>query len=203
MDTSIDRWASVPPRQTELSPHLSAIRSFLYTFLPHMTDILQPLDRSCFGHAEILYRRQICRNFYAGLSPTKAHFFETYQSIRKEECSPQNHYRKGWRKCRLSKIDPDIALDKYKRHMNHDIITPEHPVQEESVIEPEVGNISTPQRLKRNSERKKRSIQRSIQRSDRVYPIQITKPSGLLGWLIRDRTHRFSGRTLDPTMGPK
>ena len=68
-----------------------------------MTDILQPLDRSCFGHAEILYRRQICRNFYAGLSPTKAHFFETYQSIRKEECSPQNHYRKGWRKCRLSK----------------------------------------------------------------------------------------------------
>ena len=59
-----------------------------------MTDILQPLDKSCFGHAKLLYRRQISHNFCAGLSPTKARFFETYMSIRKEAYSPKNYYRK-------------------------------------------------------------------------------------------------------------
>ena len=57
-------------------------------YLPsHMTNILQPLDRSCFGHAKILFRRRISNNFCAGLSPTKAHFFETYMNIRKEAYS--------------------------------------------------------------------------------------------------------------------
>ena len=113
-----------------------------------MTNILQPLDRSCFGHAKILYRRQISHNFCAGLSPTKARFFETYMSIRKEAYSPKTIIG-GWKRCGLLENNPEVALSEYRRQMHHDILMPEDPVQEESVIEPEVGKFSTPEHPKK------------------------------------------------------
>ena len=56
-------------------------------FPSYMSTIFQPLDRYCFSHAKILSRRQISHIFCDGLSPTKAHFFETYMNIRKEAYS--------------------------------------------------------------------------------------------------------------------
>ena len=123
-------------------------------FPSHMTNILQPLDRSCFGHAKILYRRQISHNFCAGLSPTKARFFETYMSIRKETYSPKTIIG-SWKRCGLLENNPEVALGEYRRQMHHDILMPEDPMQEESVIEPEVGKISTPEHPKKNVEREK------------------------------------------------
>ena len=113
-------------------------------FLSHMTNILQPLDRSCFGHAKILFRRRISNNFCAGLSPTKAHFFETYMNIRKEAYSSKTIIG-GWKRCGLLENNPNVALSEYRRQMHHDVVMPEDLVQKESVIEPEVGNISTPE----------------------------------------------------------
>ena len=114
-------------------------------YLPsHMTNILQPLDRSCFGHAKILFRRRISNNFCAGLSPTKAHFFETYMNIRKEAYSSKTIIG-GWRRCGLLENNSNVALSEYRRQMHHDVVMPEDLVQKESVIEPEVGNISTPE----------------------------------------------------------
>ena len=112
-------------------------------FPSHMTNILQSLDRSCFSHAKIFFRRQVPHNFYAGLSPTKAHFFETYMNIRKEAYSSKTIIG-GWRRCGLLENNPDIALNGYRRQMHHDIVTPEDPMQKKSVVEPEVGKISTP-----------------------------------------------------------
>ena len=109
-----------------------------------MTNILQPLDRSCFGHAKILFRRRISHNFCTGLSPTKAHFFETYMNIRKEAYSSKTIIG-GWRRCGLLENNPNVALSEYRRQMHHDVVMPEDLVQKESVIEPEVGNISTPE----------------------------------------------------------
>ena len=106
-------------------------------FPAYMTNILQPLDRSCFGHAKILFRRQIFHNFCAGLSPTKTPFFGTYMSIRKEAYSSKTIIG-GWRRCGLLENYPDVALCEYRRQMHHDISTPENSVQEESVIVPEV-----------------------------------------------------------------
>jgi len=40
--------------------------------------------------------------------------------------------------------DSDVALGEYKREMHHDLVTPEDPMQEESVIEPEMGNLFAP-----------------------------------------------------------
>ena len=36
-------------------------------------------------------------------------------------------------------------MSEYRKQMHHDVIMPEDLVQEESVIEPEVGNISFPE----------------------------------------------------------
>ena len=108
-----------------------------------MTNILQPLDRSCFGHAKILYRRQISHNFCAGLSPTKARFFETYMNIRKKAYSSKTIIG-GWRRCGLLENSPDVALNEYRRQMHHDVVTPKDPVQEKSEIEPEVSKNSIP-----------------------------------------------------------
>ena len=38
--------------------------------------------------------------------------------------------------------------------MHHDVVMPEDPVQEESVIEPEVGNISTPEPPEKHKKKK-------------------------------------------------
>ena len=122
-------------------------------FPSHMINILQPLDRSCFGHAKILFRRQISHNFCAGLSPTKARFFETYMNIR-EEAYSSKIIIEGWKRCGLLENNSGVALSEYKRQMHHDFVTPEDPVQEESVIEPEVGNISTPAPQKKLRKRK-------------------------------------------------
>ena len=122
-------------------------------FPSHMINILQPLDRSCFGHTKTLYRRQISHNFCAGLSPTKARFFETYMNIREEAYGPKIIIE-GWRRCGLLENNPDVALSEYRRQMHHDFVTPEDPVHEESVIEPEVGNISTPAPQKKLRKRK-------------------------------------------------
>ena len=123
-------------------------------YLPsHMINILQPLDRSCFGHAKILYRRQISHNFCARLSPTNAHFFETYMNIREEAYGPKIIIE-DWRTCGLLENNLDVALSEYRRQMHHDFVTPEDPVYEESVIEPEVGNISTPTPQKKLQKRK-------------------------------------------------
>ena len=93
-------------------------------YLPsHMTNILQPLDRSCFGHAKILFRRRISNNFCAGLSPTKAHFFETYMNIRKEAYSSKTIIG-GWRRCGLLENNPNVALSEYRRQMHHDVVMP-------------------------------------------------------------------------------
>ena len=102
-------------------------------FPSHMTNILQPLDRSCFGHAKLLYRRQISHNFCAGLSPTKARFFETYMNIRKKAYSSKTIIG-GWKKCGLLENSPDVALNEYRRQMHHDVVTPEDPVQEKSAM---------------------------------------------------------------------
>ena len=122
-------------------------------FPAHMTNIFQSLDRSCFGHAKILFRRQISYKFCAGLSPTKARFFETYMSIRKEAYSSKTIIG-GWRRCGLLENNPDVALCEYRRQMHHDIVTPEDPVQEESVIVPEVGRNSTPAPQTKRKKRK-------------------------------------------------
>ena len=122
-------------------------------FPSHMINILQHLDRSCFGHTKTLYRRQISHNFCAGLSPTKARFFETYMNIREEAYGPKIIIE-GWRRCGLLENNPDVALSEYRRQMHHDFVTPEDPVYEESVIEPEVGNISTPAPQKKLRKRK-------------------------------------------------
>jgi len=108
-----------------------------------MTNTLQPLDRSCFGHAKILFRRQIFHIFCAVLSPTKARFFGTYTSIRKEAYSSKT-IMESWRRCGLLENYPDVALCEYRRQMHHNIVTPENPVQEESVIVPEVEKDSIP-----------------------------------------------------------
>ena len=122
-------------------------------FPSHMIKILQPLDRSCFGHAKMLYGRQISHNFCAGLSPTKAHFFETYMSIKKEVYNSKTIIE-GWKRCGLLEDNPDVALSEYRRQMNHDIVTPEDHVQEGSVIDPGVENISTPAPRKKRRKRK-------------------------------------------------
>ena len=125
---------------------------FISLYFPsHMTNILQHLDRSCFGHAKILHRRQIFYNFCAGLSPTKAHFFETYINIRKEAYSFKTIIG-GWKRCGLFPNNPDVTLSEYGRQIHHGVITPEDPVQKESVIEPKVENIST-SALQKNTER--------------------------------------------------
>ena len=102
-------------------------------FPSHMTSILQPLNRSCFGHAKILYRRQISYNFCAGLSPTKARFFETNMNIRKKTYSSKTIIG-GWRRCGLLENSSDVALNEYRRQMHHDVVTPEDPVQEKSAM---------------------------------------------------------------------
>ena len=122
-----------------------------------MTNILQPLDRSCFGHAKILFRRRISHKFCAGLSPTKVRFFETSMNIRKESYSSKTIIG-GWRRCGLLENNPNFALSEYRRQMHHDVVMPEDLVQEESVIEPEVENISTPEPPK-NHKKKNESFE--------------------------------------------
>ena len=125
-------------------------------FPSYMANILQPHDRSCFCHAKVLFRRQISHSFGAGLSPTKAHFFETYMNIRKEAYSSKTIIE-GWRRFGLLENDPDVALSEYKRQMHHDTVMPDDSVQEESVIETEVGKLSTPAPQKKRRKRKKSS----------------------------------------------
>ena len=45
-------------------------------------------------------------------------------------------------------------MSKYRRQMHHDVVMPEDPVQEESVVEPEVGNISTPEPPEKHKKKK-------------------------------------------------
>ena len=59
-----------------------------------------------------------------------------------------------WKKCGLLENNSEVALDEYRRQMHHDIVMPEDPVQEESVIELGVGKFSTPEHPK-NVEREK------------------------------------------------
>jgi len=61
----------------------------------------------------------------------------------------------GWRRCGLLENDPDIALSEYKRQMHYDTVMPEDSVQEEPVIETEVGKLSTPAPQKKRRKRKK------------------------------------------------
>ena len=121
-------------------------------FPSHMNSVLQPLDRPCFDHATVPDRREIPHNFCVGLSPTQTRFFETYMGIRKEVYSSKTII-KGWRRCGLLENNPDVALDKYKRQIHHDSVTPEDPVQEESVIEPEEGEVSTIEPPKKRTKR--------------------------------------------------
>lgn len=52
-------------------------------YLPaHMSNVLQPLDRTCFGTAKQHYRRDVAYNFAEGLEPSKLQFFETYMRVR-------------------------------------------------------------------------------------------------------------------------
>ena len=60
----------------------------------------------------------------------------------------------GWRSCGLLEDNPYVALSEYKRQMHYNTVTPEDSVQEEPVIEPEVGNISTPAPQKKRRKRK-------------------------------------------------
>ena len=75
-------------------------------------------------------------------------------SIRKEAYSPKTIIG-SWKRCGLLENNPEVALGEYRRQMHHDILMPEDPMQEESVIEPEVGKISTPEHPKKNVEREK------------------------------------------------
>ena len=122
-------------------------------FPSQMNGILQPLDRPCFDHAAVLDSKEISLNICDRLSPTQARFFETYMGIRKEAYSSKTIIR-GWRRCGLLENNPEVALEKYKRQMDHDIATPDDLVEEESVVESEVGEVSTPpppkKRIKRN-----------------------------------------------------
>ena len=60
----------------------------------------------------------------------------------------------GWKRCGLLEENPYVALSEYKRQMHYNTVTPEDSVQEEPVIEPEVGNISTPAPQKKHRKRK-------------------------------------------------
>lgn len=112
-------------------------------FPSHMTNIIQPLDRSCFGHAKILFRRHISHNFVTGLNPKKAHFLEAYMRVRKQAYSPKTIIG-GWRRCGLLEKSPNVALIEYRRQMHHRIVTPHDSAQEESVIETGINENFTP-----------------------------------------------------------
>ena len=122
-------------------------------FPSQMNGILQPLDRPCFDHAAVLDSKEISLNICDRLSPTQARFFETYMGIRKEAYSSKTIIR-GWKRCGLLENNTEVALEKYKRQMDHDIATPDDLVEEESVVESEVGEVSIPpppkKRIKRN-----------------------------------------------------
>ena len=60
----------------------------------------------------------------------------------------------GWKRCRLLEENPYVALSEYKRQIHYNTVTPEDSVQEEPVIEPEVGNIFTPAPQKKHRKRK-------------------------------------------------
>lgn len=51
-------------------------------FPSHMTNIPQPLDRSCFGIMKILVRQHNTSNIVRGIDPIKDRFMETYMSLR-------------------------------------------------------------------------------------------------------------------------
>jgi len=65
-------------------------------------------------------------------------------NIRKEAYSSKTIIE-GWRRCGLLENNQNIALSEYRKQMHNDVILPKDLVQEKSVIEPEVGNISTPE----------------------------------------------------------
>lgn len=90
-------------------------------YLPaHMSNVLQPLDRTCFGTAKQHYRRDIGYKFAEGLEPSKLEFFESYMRVRITAYTPKTIVG-GWKKSGIFPRDPEVAAKSFRVQMNKDL----------------------------------------------------------------------------------
>lgn len=88
----------------------------------HMTNILQPLDRSCFGVAKQMYRHNMSYSFADGLSPTKQLFFNNYMSLR-EHAYSSKVIKGGYSKTGLIPLNKSVAISAFNDQMNINMVT--------------------------------------------------------------------------------
>ena len=93
-------------------------RKVIPLFYPsHMTNILQPLDRSCFGVAKQYFRAENTRAFAEGFEPSKRSFFETYLSIRSRAFS-EYVIKDGWKRAGIYPRNKHLSIWEFRRQMN-------------------------------------------------------------------------------------
>ena len=93
-------------------------RKVIPLFCPsHMTNILQPPDRSCFGVAKQYFCAENTRAFAEGFEPSKKSFFETYLSIRSRPFS--EYIIKGaWKRAGIYPRNKHLAIQEFQRQIN-------------------------------------------------------------------------------------
>lgn len=112
--------------QTEWWPPLIIMKKIIpLYFSSHMTNILQPLNRYCFGNAEIQFRRKIFHDLGVDLSLIKAKFLEACMRIRNQTYSPKTIIA-DWKRFRLLENSLEVALAEYKRQIHHNIVMPQN-----------------------------------------------------------------------------
>ena len=82
-----------------------------------MTNILQPLDRSCFGVAKQDFRAENTGAFAEGFQSSKKSFFETYLSIWSKAFSEYS-IKGGWKRTGIYPRNKHLAIRKFCQQMN-------------------------------------------------------------------------------------
>jgi len=109
-------------------------RKVIPLFYPsHMTNILQPLDRSCFGVAKQYFRAENTWAFAAGFEPSKRSSFETYLSIGSRAFS-EYIIQGSWKQPGIYPRNKQLAIREFRRQMNQplDGPPPDKPAEEEA-----------------------------------------------------------------------
>lgn len=123
---------------TEKFFNLAIARKIIPLFYPsHLTHILQPLDRACFGMAKQHYRAAVAEKFLSGLSPTKSTFFSTYLALRRDVYSSRV-IKGGFSMTGIYPVNHSTALGVFQQFMNRRPTSQVDPTpDEEDPVDPE------------------------------------------------------------------
>ena len=127
--------------------YLEALKKMVIPlFLPaKISNVLQSLDRACFGVAKQLFRGQIALNFMDGLPPSKRHFFQTYDCLR-ERIYSKTVIKASWRIAGIFPRSPETAILGFQKQMNKTSVQTRSSLLDAASIENMAdSDVSTPE----------------------------------------------------------